>query len=181
MTPQAISLGFRIHICKMGLIWDVVMIKLHQIRQILWKSTCNPCLTYIHEVPKEYTVPTLTSMDRNVQHFQVSNKCFLRQRRHGIIYCFLSVLCHLPQTIYLTQQNIISSNNGPISSFSIDQSSSPFDKYIFLRNDIKMQYVPCYVELCHAYRLPHILSIHYPFTCSYPFAVKSPYFIYLII
>lgn len=111
----------------------------------------------------------------------MSSKCFLRQKRHGIIHCFFSVLCHSSQTIYLTQQNIISSNNGLIFSFWIDQSSSPFDRYILLRNDIKMQYFSCHAELCHAYWLPHILSIHYPFTWSYPFAVKPPYFIYLII
>lgn len=111
----------------------------------------------------------------------MSNECFLRHKRHGVILCFLSVLCHSSQTIYLTEQNIVSSNNGPIFSFSIDQSSSPFDKHILLRNDIKMQYFSCHAELCHAYWVPHILHIHYPFTCAHPFAVKSPYLIYLII
>lgn len=111
----------------------------------------------------------------------MQNICFLRKKYHSIIYCFLSALCHSSQTIYLTQQNIISSNNGPIFSFSIDQSSSLFDKHILLRNDIKMQYFSCQAELCHAYWLLYILSIHYPFTWSHPFAVKSPHFIYLII
>ena len=109
------------------------------------------------------------------------NKCFLKEERHGVIFCFFSVICHSSQTIDLTQQNIISSNNGSMFSFSIDQSSSPVDKHVLLRNGIKMQYFPCHAELCLAHWLPHVLSSHYPFTCSYPFVVKSPYFIYLII
>lgn len=91
----------------------------------------------------------------------------------------LSNLCHSSQTVYLTQQNIISSNNGLIFSFSIDQSSSPFDKHILLRNDFKMQFflywaVPCLLTPSYS---PYSL----PFYLFSPFAVKLPNFIYLII
>lgn len=50
-----------------------------------------------------------------------------------------------------------------------------------LRNDTRMQYFSCQAELCHAYWLPHLLSIHYPFTGSRSLPVKLSYFIYLII
>lgn len=92
----------------------------------------------------------------------------------------LSNLCHSSQTVYLTQQNIISSNNGLIFNFSIDQSSSsPFDKHILLRNDFKMQFflywaVPCLLTPSYS---PYSL----PFYLFSPFAVKLPNFIYLII
>lgn len=59
--------------------------------------------------------------------------------------------CVIHHRLYLTQQNIILSNNGSIFSFSIDQLAYPFYKHILLGNDIKMQYFSCHAELRRAY------------------------------
>lgn len=98
----------------------------------------------------------------------MTSECFLKQK-HTVKSIVLSVLCHLSQTVYLTQQNIISSSNG--------QLASPFDKHILLGNDITMQYFSCHVEIRCAYWHP---------PCSLSFYLLSPFccqiaFIYLII
>lgn len=96
----------------------------------------------------------------------MASKCFLRQK-HTVKSIVLSVLCHLSQTIYLTQQNIISSSNGQLAYPHLTNTfywGMTSKCSIFL---VMLKYVV----------FTDILSIHYPFTYSHPFAVKSPLFI----